>query len=225
MELQFTVNGQHHCLEVDPEDRLLDVLRNRLGLTGAKEGCGEGECGACTVIMDSKAVNSCLILAFQARGTEIVTVEGLARDGELDPLQKSFIINGAIQCGYCTPGMLMAAKALLMHNPQPSEEEIRTGLAGNLCRCTGYVNIIKAVKAVGKQNHPEERKAGLVAGGSGEETVSELIPGRHSFAYKYTAIRGLAENLLSDMFGEQISEPENGSFSDKINQAKAPGVK
>ncbi|WP_206808728.1 (2Fe-2S)-binding protein [Paradesulfitobacterium ferrireducens] len=146
MKLEFKVNGKTYELDVDPESRLLDVLREELGLTGAKEGCGEGECGACTVIMDGLAVNSCLVLAAQARGKEILTVEGLAENGELDRLQQAFIDNGAIQCGYCTPGMLMSAKALFLRNPHPSETEIRTALAGNLCRCTGYVNIINAVK-------------------------------------------------------------------------------
>lgn len=146
MKLEFKVNGKMYELDVEPESRLLDVLREELGLTGAKEGCGEGECGACTVIMDGLAVNSCLVLAAQARGKEILTVEGLAENGELDRLQQAFIDNGAIQCGYCTPGMLMSAKALFLRNPHPSETEIRTALAGNLCRCTGYVNIINAVK-------------------------------------------------------------------------------
>ena len=146
MELEFKVNDKAYSLEVDPESRLLDVLREELGLTGAKEGCGKGECGACTVIMDDLAVNSCLVLASQARGKEILTVEGLAASGELDRMQQAFIDNGAIQCGFCTPGMLMSAKALLLREPNPTEEEIRTALAGNLCRCTGYVNIVNAVK-------------------------------------------------------------------------------
>lgn len=151
MELRLTVNGRAHTLEVEPQARLLDVLREQLGLTGAKEGCGEGECGACTVLMDDLAVNSCLVLAHQARGRSIITVEGLARSGELDHLQQAFIDNGAIQCGYCTPGMLMSAKALLLRDPDPKEEEIRLALAGNLCRCTGYLNIVKAVQeAAGK---------------------------------------------------------------------------
>lgn len=155
MELEFKVNDKAYSLEVDPESRLLDVLREELGLTGAKEGCGEGECGACTVIMDDLAVNSCLVLASQARGKEILTVEGLAASGELDRMQQAFIDNGAIQCGFCTPGMLMSAKALLLREPNPTEEEIRTALAGNLCRCTGYVNIVNAVKDVASGEETE----------------------------------------------------------------------
>lgn len=146
MEIELTVNGARHRLTVSPKERLLDLLRIRLGLTGAKEGCGEGECGACTVLLDGVAVNSCLVLAFQARGKEVITVEGLGGPESLSLLQQAFIKENAVQCGFCTPGMLMAAKALLLQNPIPSEAEIRQGLAGNLCRCTGYKNIIKAVQ-------------------------------------------------------------------------------
>ncbi len=148
MEIRITVNDVQYSLDVAPEERLIDLLRDRLRLTGAKEGCGEGQCGACTVIMDGLAVNACMILAYQARGRSILTIEGLGREGNLDPLQESFVQNGAIQCGYCTPGMILAAKALLMQNPHPTEAEIREGIAGNLCRCTGYVNIVKAIKVV-----------------------------------------------------------------------------
>ena len=147
MRININVNGKKYDLDVQPQERLLDTLRGKLRLTGAKEGCGEGECGACTVIMDGKAVNSCMILAYQARNTNIITIEGLAQQGQLDIIQKAFVNNGAVQCGYCTPGMVMSAKALLMSNPNPSEDEIRTTIAGNLCRCTGYVNIIKAIQA------------------------------------------------------------------------------
>ena len=147
MELSLTVNGVRRDVVVRPTARLLDVLRDELGLTGAKEGCGAGECGACTVIVDGKAVNSCLMLAVQARDKEILTIEGLAAGGELDLLQQAFVGHGAVQCGFCTPGMIMAAKALLMAQPSPSEDEIRTALAGNLCRCTGYDAIIAAVQA------------------------------------------------------------------------------
>lgn len=146
MLLEFKVNGRDIKIDIDPGMRLIDILRDKLELTGTKEGCGEGECGACTVIMDGQAVNSCLILAMQVRGKSIMTVEGLEKDGELDALQRSFINHGAVQCGYCTPGMLMSCKALLMRNPKPTEEEIKTAIAGNLCRCTGYTKIIRAVK-------------------------------------------------------------------------------
>ncbi|TGE39782.1 (2Fe-2S)-binding protein [Desulfosporosinus fructosivorans] len=163
MELEMTVNGMAQRVRVKPNDRLIDVLRESLGLTGAKEGCsGEGECGACTVIMNGKAVNSCLVLALQARGKEIVTIEGLEHNGELDLLQQAFIDSGAVQCGYCTPGMIMAAKALLMENPTPSEAEIRLAIAGNLCRCTGYIKIIDAIQAVAGTNLG---KGGPVDGG------------------------------------------------------------
>ena len=148
MLLEFKVNGIARSLEVDPAQRLIDVLRDQLDLTGTKEGCGEGECGACTVILAGKAVNACLVLGLQAQGQEVVTIEGLAQDGRLDPLQKAFIDEGAIQCGFCSPGMLMSAKALLLQNPNPGEAEIRSAIAGNLCRCTGYQKIVKAVQTV-----------------------------------------------------------------------------
>lgn len=146
MLLNLYVNNQPYSLDVAEDMRLLDLLREELGLTGTKEGCGEGECGACTVIMDGLAVNSCLVLAVQARDKHILTIEGLEKDNELDLLQQSFIKNGAVQCGFCTPGMIMSAKALLMRNPHPGEEEIRNAIAGNLCRCTGYAKIVDAIK-------------------------------------------------------------------------------
>lgn len=146
MKIAFKVNGRSYIEDIDPTFRLIDVLREGLGLTGTKEGCGEGECGSCTVIFEGAAVCSCLVFAPQIEGKEIYTVESLAEDGQLDLLQKAFIKNGAVQCGYCTPGMLMSAKALLMKNPNPTEAEIRTALSGNLCRCTGYNQIVKAVK-------------------------------------------------------------------------------
>lgn len=145
MKLEFIVNDKEEVIEVDPRDRLLDILRNKLGLTSVKEGCSEGECGACTVIMDGAAVTSCTVLAMQVRGRKIITTEGLEKSGELDKLQDSFMRNGAIQCGYCTPGMLMSCKALLMKNQNPSEEEIRRAIEGNLCRCTGYTKIVESV--------------------------------------------------------------------------------
>jgi carbon-monoxide dehydrogenase small subunit len=151
MRLSLNVNGMEHELDVRPTARLIDVLRLQLGLTGVKEGCSEGECGACTVIVDGKAVNSCLVLAAQVRGRKVLTVEGLAGDDGLDTLQRMFIEHGAVQCGFCTPGMLMSAKALLMADPQPTEEAIRLALAGNLCRCTGYTTIVAAVRAASAQ--------------------------------------------------------------------------
>ena len=147
MQLVLTVNGMAHEVEVRSTARLLDVLRDPAGPARHQEGCAEGECGACTVIVDGRAVNSCVMLAVQARGKKILTVEGLAEHGEVDLLQQKFVEYGAVQCGYCTPGMLMSAKALLMGNPVPSEQDIRIALAGNLCRCTGYSAIVAAVKA------------------------------------------------------------------------------
>lgn len=146
MQIEFKLNGKDYSMDICPSMRLIDLLRNEMGLIGVKEGCGEGECGSCTVILDNKAVHSCLVLASQIRDREIITVEGLEKDGELDRLQESFIKNGAVQCGYCTPGMLMSAKALLMENPDPTEEEIKMAISGNLCRCTGYNKIVKAIK-------------------------------------------------------------------------------
>ncbi len=145
MNIQLTVNGQDRTVEIYPDMRLLDLLRDVLGLTSVKEGCSEGECGACTVIMDGKAVTSCTVMAFQAAGSDIMTTEGLAQRGELDPIQQAFMDNDAVQCGFCTPGMIMSTKALLMQNPDPSEEEARRALEGNICRCTGYIPIINAV--------------------------------------------------------------------------------
>ena len=138
-------------MEVEPKRRLLDVLRNDLFLTGTKEGCGRGECGACTVILDGKAVNSCLTLAVQADGGRILTIEGLQNGEKLHPLQEAFIEHGAIQCGYCTPGMILSAKALLDEDPNPTEEGVRTAMAGNLCRCTGYVKIVEAVLSAARR--------------------------------------------------------------------------
>lgn len=144
--IQFVLNGKNVSIAIDPETTLLTLLREELFLTGTKEGCGSGECGACTVLMDGIAVNSCLVLAPQISGTEIITIEALEHDGKLDRLQQSFIDHHAVQCGFCTPGMLMSAKALLLKNPRPTQEEIRVALSGNLCRCTGYQNIIAAVE-------------------------------------------------------------------------------
>jgi carbon-monoxide dehydrogenase small subunit len=151
-EISFILNGSEVSVMVDGHLRLLDVLRRTLGLTGTKEGCGEGECGACTVILDGKAVNSCLYPAYEVEGRSVTTIEGLHMpEHKLSRIQQTFVDNGAIQCGFCTPGMIMSAKALLDSNPNPSEEEIRDALQGNLCRCTGYVQIVEAVKQVAGQ--------------------------------------------------------------------------
>jgi aerobic carbon-monoxide dehydrogenase small subunit len=144
-KLTFTVNSRPVTLQIYPMERLLDVLRNELGLTGTKEGCGEGECGSCSVLMDGELVNSCLVPALQANGSVIVTVEGLATDGRLTSLQQAFLEYGGAQCGICTPGMLLAARHLLCKNPNPSLDDVREGLSGNLCRCTGYMQIFEAV--------------------------------------------------------------------------------
>jgi len=146
--LSMTVNGRDVVVNIEPDELLVDVLRDRLGLTGTKIGCSEGECGACTVIMDGKAVLSCLLPALRAEGREITTIEGLSDGDTLHPLQQSFVDLGAVQCGYCTPGFIISAKALLDVNPHPNRDEIKEAIAGNLCRCTGYVKIIEAIEAV-----------------------------------------------------------------------------
>ena len=144
--INLKVNGQSYALQVDAKELLLDVIRERIGLTGTKEGCGTGECGACTVLIDGEPVNSCLYLAVRAEGKDILTIEGLGELSNLHPLQQAFIDNGSVQCGFCAPGMLLSAHALLMRNANPSEREIREGIAGNICRCSGYVKIVTAIK-------------------------------------------------------------------------------
>lgn len=144
--IRLRVNGQDHEVFVNARITLVDILRERLGLTGTNKGCATGECGACTVIMNGDAVNSCLVLAVDADGAEITTVEGLAHSGNLDPLQQAFIDEGAVQCGFCTPGMIMVAKDFLRKNPNPSEDDYLTAISGNLCRCTGYIKIVNALK-------------------------------------------------------------------------------
>ncbi|MBE0635266.1 (2Fe-2S)-binding protein [Candidatus Bipolaricaulota bacterium] len=151
MRIQCTVNGKSVERDISPDLRLLDFIRETLQLTGTKEGCGEGECGACTVLLDGKAVNSCLVLAMQADGSVIITVEGLADGQALHPIQEAYVEVGAVQCGFCTPGFIMATYALLQDTPDPSEEEILAGLEGNLCRCTGYSKILDAVKLAARR--------------------------------------------------------------------------
>lgn len=148
--ISLTVNGSREVVQVASNETLLELLRTRLGLTGTKNGCSAGECGACTVLVNSEPVNACLMLAVEADGAEIVTVEGLANDSQLDPLQQALIEHSGVQCGFCTPGVLISARALLNRNPHPSEDDIKDALRGNLCRCTGYVRIIDAIKAAAK---------------------------------------------------------------------------
>ncbi|MCZ6874941.1 MAG: (2Fe-2S)-binding protein [bacterium] len=145
--ITLTVNGETHEVAIEPRQSLLQVLREELHLTGTKEGCSEGECGACTVFLDGQTVDSCLIFGLEANGRDVVTIEGLAQGDQLDPIQKAFAEYGAVQCGFCTPGMILAAKALLDSTPNPTEADIRQGISGNLCRCTGYVKIVEAINA------------------------------------------------------------------------------
>ncbi len=158
--VQLNVNGLAYDVIVSPEDLLIDVLRREIGLTGTKKGCGEGDCGTCTVLIDGKRALACLTLAIACRGKIIVTIEGIEQNGRLDPIQEAFIDKGAVQCGYCTPGMVLSAKALLDETPHPSKDEIARAMSGNLCRCTGYVKIIEAV-----EDAAQRRKAAI--GGKG----------------------------------------------------------
>lgn len=156
VEIAFVVNGERVELTVSPYATLLGVLRNDLELTGTKYGCGEGECGACSVLLDGRIVNSCLVLAAECDGSEVLTVEGLAANGQLHPIQQAFVGHGAIQCGFCTPGMIMAAYAILKDNPCPTEDEVRRGLEGNLCRCTGYRKIVDAVLSLAGEDRAHD---------------------------------------------------------------------
>ena len=151
MIVHFVLNGEQVSPDLDPSRRLIDILRDDFFLTGAKEGCGEGECGSCTVLMDGLPVHSCLVLAGQLEGHEVLTVEGLAKNGELDLIQNAFVENNAVHCGFCTPGMIMSAKGLLMKNPDPTDTEIREALSGNICRCSDYRQILLAVKDAAKR--------------------------------------------------------------------------
>ncbi|MFC1867833.1 (2Fe-2S)-binding protein [Thermodesulfobacteriota bacterium] len=149
--IELNVNGEIHEAVIEPRTTLLQVLRDDLGLAGTKQGCEAGDCGACTVLIDGKPVASCLTLAIEVQGNEITTIEGLDREGELHPLQQAFVDHFAVQCGYCTPGMILSAKALLDRNPHPTEDEVREAISGNLCRCTGYVKIVDAIMSAAKE--------------------------------------------------------------------------
>ena len=153
ISIELKVNQDTYAVAVKPNETLLDVLRDKIGLTGTKKGYDTGQCGACTVLLEGKPVPSCLILAVDAKGKEITTIEGVAVDGRLHPLQEAFIQKGAVQCGYCTPGMILAAKALLDTSPNPTEQEIKEAIAGNLCRCTGYVKIVEAISSTAGESH------------------------------------------------------------------------
>ncbi|SNS60268.1 purine hydroxylase delta subunit apoprotein [Anaerovirgula multivorans] len=156
--IQLKVNGKVYEVDIEEDMRLLDVLRDKLHLTGTKEGCGEGECGACTIIMDETTVNACMVMAFQGEGKEIITIEGVKGDHDLHPIQRAFLEEGAVQCGFCTPGMVLSAKALLDQNPSPTRKEIREGISGNLCRCTGYNQIVNAIEKASQYLRGEETK-------------------------------------------------------------------
>ncbi len=149
--IKLKVNGEVHEVAAEPWRTLLEVVRETVGLTGTKKGCDEGDCGACTVLLDGKAVNSCLVLAIEAQGKDITTIEGLAEGDKLHPIQSAFVKNGGLQCGFCTPGMILNAKAFLDKNPTPTEEEIKFAIGGNLCRCTGYVKIVKSIQAAAEE--------------------------------------------------------------------------
>ena len=151
MTITVTINGTARTIDVDIHRSLLELLRDQLNLTGTKECCAEGECGSCTVLLNGRAVNACLVLAVECDGEDVATIEGLALHGQLDPVQQAFVESGAVQCGFCIPGMIVAAKYLLSTNPSPSEDEIKEGLAGNLCRCAGYSRIVRAVELAAKR--------------------------------------------------------------------------
>ena len=154
--IRLIVNGDPYEVMVKPSETLIQVLRNKLGLTGTKHACDTGKCGTCTVLLEGKPIRSCLMLAISARDREITTIEGLAKNGDLHPIQEAFIKHGAIQCGFCTPGMVMFTKAFLEENPKPQDEEIREALSGNICRCTGYVKVIEAIKAASEEMRPDK---------------------------------------------------------------------
>jgi carbon-monoxide dehydrogenase small subunit len=180
--INLTVNGDTYTVVVKANATLTSVLRDELDLTGTKKGCEMGDCGSCTVLLDGKPVDSCLVLAVEADGREVLTIEGVAKHGELDRLQASFVDKAAVQCGYCTPGMILSAKALLARNPNPTEPQIRAAIAGNLCRCTGYVNIVKAIQAAAGQEADVEHEgtaasmcaSGIAAGSASGTAAGEV---------------------------------------------------
>jgi len=165
--IEFTLNGRPRRVELHPNMTLIDLLRDHLGMTGTKRGCEVGECGACTVLLDGKAVNSCLVLAPQVHGHEVLTVEGLSHIAVLHPLQEAFLDHDAVQCGFCTPGMLMSAKELLDRTTDPSEHQIRTAISGNLCRCTGYVHIVEAIEDAAARLQKPDELSGTTNAGAG----------------------------------------------------------
>ena len=206
MKIEMTINGASKALDVPPMKRMLDVLREDLGLVGAKEGCGEGECGACAVLMDEKLVDSCLVPAMQMAGSDILTIEGLGSPDDLDDLQNAFLDEGAVHCGFCTPGMIMAAYALLSHDLHPSEEEIRVALAGNICRCTGYEKICRAVAAAAERGYGERIKSRAVRHGdrkrpvfSGEERERFFSPS--SLAEAFDVLRTSGDGEVTVLAG------------------------
>lgn len=158
--IELAINGLTYDVVISPEDLLIDVLRQQLGLTGTKKGCGQGDCGTCTVLIDGKRALACITLAIACQGKAIETIEGLEDEGRLDPIQEAFVDEGAVQCGFCTPGMVMSAKALLDENPNPSRVEIKRGLSGNLCRCTGYIRIFDAVEEAAARRQAQSGKGG-----------------------------------------------------------------
>ncbi|WP_337986715.1 (2Fe-2S)-binding protein [Dehalobacter sp. DCM] len=174
--LETTVNGKSIVKNIDPSMRLLDFLRNVLHLTGTKEGCGEGECGACSVILDGELVDSCLVMAPQAHGKEVITIEGLAESGEIAPYQQAFMEVGAVQCGYCTPGMILAARVLLNNNPKPSKKEITRAISGNMCRCTGYTKIIQGVQTAASLKEAKDQQNVDIE----FENLAEMDASRHA---------------------------------------------
>jgi carbon-monoxide dehydrogenase small subunit len=176
--IDVSINGRAYDFEVGAQTTLLELIRDHAGLTGTKEGCDDSECGACTVLVDGRPVNSCCRLALQAGGAEVTTVEGMRSGDQLHPLQRAFLDNGGVQCGFCTPGMLMSASALLDANPNPTVDEIRTALSGNLCRCTGYQGIVKAVQQAATELHEVDDAAGADADASGLTSAESARPPR-----------------------------------------------